>query len=416
MKKLISLLLALMMCLSLLPLTALAAEEELIETTEETSEETAEEATEESTEETGNEAAEEATEEAPASLDGASTKATSGSCGDNLTWTLKAGVLTISGTGTMTDYSPLSDTPAAPWNSSKASIRTVEIGDGVTSIGAYAFRDCTALWRVTLPDGITRIGDQAFQNCNALKSIDIPDSLTSLGDAVFYNCTSLTSVTIPGGVKSIEPSLFSGCTALESVTIQDGVESIGYYAFENCTALKSMTFPDSVASIGGNAFSGCTALESITLPNSITTIQNYAFEGCTALTAVHYEGSEQEKTAIKIGSGNTPLEQAVWECATQGISISAATVVIGKKTDGSIAVTVKLDGATLTEGTDYTVATTETDGSISVTVTGCNDYCDKATASLDYIPGDVNGDGAVTIQDVLTLLKYVASIADIIIY
>lgn len=76
MKKLISLLLALMMCLSLLPLTALAAEEELIETTEETSEETAEEATEESTEE--------ASEEAPASLDGASTKATSGSCGDAL--------------------------------------------------------------------------------------------------------------------------------------------------------------------------------------------------------------------------------------------------------------------------------------------------------------------------------------------
>lgn len=391
MKKLISLLLVLMMFLSLLSLTALATEEEFIETTEEMSEEPAEEATEESTEEASNEPIEESTEETFASLDGASATATSGSCGDALTWTLKAGELTISGTGEMTDYS--SSNP--PWSSSGARVKKVVINAGVTSIGDRAFIECTALGSITLPDGMTRIGVNAFYECKALESVDIPDSVTSLGSGAFYCCTSLTSVTIPGGVTSLEASLFNGCSALESITIPDGVKSIGFFAFSGCTELKSITLPASVASIGARAFNGC-----------------------SALTTVHYKGSEQGKAAISIGSGNTPLGEAVWECATQAVSasISAAKIVIGKKSDGSIAVTVKLNGTTLTEGTDYSVETTEKDGNISVTVTGRNDYFGIATASLDYIPGDVNNDGKTNIMDVLTLLKYVAGISGSVVY
>ncbi len=159
-------------------------------------------------------------------------------------------------------------------------------GKKVTSIGSYAFEDCTSLTSITIPDSVTSIGGSAFYNCTSLTSITIPESVTSIGHGAFEGCTSLTSITIPDSVTSIWGSAFSGCTSLTSITIPDSVTSIGDSAFYNCTSLTSITIPESVTSIWYEAFSGCTSLTSITIPESVTSIGDEAFSGCTSLTSI----------------------------------------------------------------------------------------------------------------------------------
>ena len=160
------------------------------------------------------------------------------------------------------------------------------IGEGVTSIGDYAFENCRSLTSITIPNSVTSIGDYAFRGCIGLTSITIPNSVTSIGGSVFYGCSSLTSVTIPNSVTSIEDSAFKGCIGLTSITIPNSVTSIGDQVFCNCTGLTSVAIPNSVTSIGFLAFSGCTSLSSVTIPNSVTSIGGSAFHGCTSLSSV----------------------------------------------------------------------------------------------------------------------------------
>ena len=139
----------------------------------------------------------------------------SGSCGENVTWTLTAdGTLTISGTGAMTDYTYDS---RSPWYSCRGAIKRVVIQQGVTSIGNWAFWDCSGLTSVTIPDGVTSIGGDAFSGCTSLTSVAIPSSVTEIGGSAFSGCTGLTSVTIPDSVTSIDGYAFSGCDSLTDV-------------------------------------------------------------------------------------------------------------------------------------------------------------------------------------------------------
>ena len=199
-----------------------------------------------------------------------------GKCGDNVTYSLdtETGVLTISGTGDMADYSTY-----RPFDDNN-SVESVIIENGVTSIGGGVFEYCTSLISVTIPNSVTSIGDSAFFGCTSLTSVTIPNSVTSIGDSAFYNCTSLTSVTIPNTVTSIGDSAFYNCTSLTGVTIPDSVTSIGRSAFSTCKSLISVTIPNSVTSIGRSAFSNCTSLKSVTIPNSVTSIGDYAFYVC----------------------------------------------------------------------------------------------------------------------------------------
>ena len=128
------------------------------------------------------------------------------------------------------------------------------IGEGVTSIGNFAFSDCSSLTSVTIPESVTSIGQKAFYGCTNLLSITIPSSVTSIGGYAFKNCTGLTSVTIPSSVTSIGERAFNYCSRLTSITITEGVKSIGEYAFYGCTHLLSITIPSSVTSIGNGAF------------------------------------------------------------------------------------------------------------------------------------------------------------------
>jgi len=172
---------------------------------------------------------------------------TSGTCGENVTWELKDGVLTISGTGAMTDYN---------WNCpfEDMDFSRVVIADGVTSIGAYVFADCTALSDVSIADSVTSIGERAFFRCYRLTSVTIPDSVTSLGAATFQGCSALTSVTLPSGMKSIPESAFRACAALISVSIPSSVTTVENRAFQECLSLSAVFLPESVTEIGEDLF------------------------------------------------------------------------------------------------------------------------------------------------------------------
>ena len=96
--------------------------------------------------------------------------------------------------------------------------QTVEIGTNVTSIGFYAFSDCSGLTSMTIPSSVTSIGQYAFSNCSRLTSVTIPEGVTSIGSYAFEGCIGLTSVTIPSSVTSIGERTFYSCTSLTSMT------------------------------------------------------------------------------------------------------------------------------------------------------------------------------------------------------
>ncbi|MBQ2992367.1 MAG: leucine-rich repeat protein, partial [Alistipes sp.] len=195
-------------------------------------------------------------------------------------------------------------------------LTSVTIPDSVTTIGEYAFRDCSSLTSITIPDSVTMIWESAFGGCNALKAFygkfasadnrclivdgvlnsfapaglteyTIPDSVTTIGGYTFQYCSALTSVTIPDSVTSIECCAFESCSSLTSVTIPDSVTTIGNFAFSDCSALTNVTIGNGVTEIGNSAFRDCSSLTSVTIPDSVTTIGEYAFYSCSALKEVY---------------------------------------------------------------------------------------------------------------------------------
>lgn len=244
----------------------------------------------------------------------------SGTCGDNLTWTLDdEGTLTISGSGQMSNYDC---NDSAPWYSSRSSIKTVIIEEGVTSIGNCAFEDCSSLASITIPKGVTGMGDYTFDGCNNLKCITIQEGVTEIGEGVFIGCSNLESITIPESVTSIGGSAFYGCSNLESITIPKSVISIGNGAFNECGGLTAIlvdvnntmysstngvlfdkqqsiiiqypsgksdsnySLPESVTEIGDHALSSCDNLLKVSLPESVTCIGEYAFNECSSLADI----------------------------------------------------------------------------------------------------------------------------------
>ncbi len=248
----------------------------------------------------------------------------SGTCGEGLTWTLEGGVLSIEGTGRMENYA----TEASPWYSYHAEIQSIQIGDGVTCIGDWAFYNCNQATSVTIPEGVTYIGESAFESCRELTGLSLPDSLSSdedywygyygigysafkdcrklasieitgdIGGSAFVDCSALSSVVIKGGVKYIEDYAFQGCANLTSLTISEGVVNIGNYAFSGCTGLTTVTLPESLEGygLGSYLFSGCTGLTSVKIPEGVNHIGSGAFYDCANLTDVSLSASLTEIT------------------------------------------------------------------------------------------------------------------------
>ena len=159
------------------------------------------------------------------------------------------------------------------------------IKDAATSIGDSAFDGCSALTTLSLGENITTIGDYAFQSCRNLTNVTIPQSVTSIGRQAFY-LTDLNTLTIKGPINSMGYAAFAGCTNLTSLSLYDGIQTIGEAAFLNSTSLEAVTIPQSVTSIGAYAFANCSNLRTITIPEKVTTIESDTFTGCSHLESI----------------------------------------------------------------------------------------------------------------------------------
>lgn len=275
-----------------------------------------------------------------------SAESDTGVCGENLTWTFEDGVLTISGTGEMTNFV---SGKTAGWveKKYKNKIEKVIVNEGVTTIGKSAFASHSKLTSVQLPQSLTVINDYAFQLCWGLTEITIPDGVTNIGNSVFNGCKNLGTIQIGAGLEKYGNQSFDDlnnlsrfvvssandhytsdtygvlydkektklliCPAqinIEKYEIPDTVTAVNAYAFKNCTKLKSIVVGDNVKTLSQWAFYGCSNLNEITIPVSVTSIGKGVFADCNKLTDVHYVGTEEEWLRISIGENNTQLDNA----------------------------------------------------------------------------------------------------------
>ena len=162
-------------------------------------------------------------------------------------------------------------------------IRSVTIPQSVTSIGKRAFDGCSALTTLSLGEKIKTIGNYAFENCTSLTGVTIPQSVTSIGYYAFEGCTNLNPLTIKGPITSMGNYAFAGSTYLTSLTLYDDIQTIGNFAFLGSTSLKTVTLPKNLTSIGEYAFARCSELESITIPENVKTINPKTFADCSKL-------------------------------------------------------------------------------------------------------------------------------------
>ena len=241
----------------------------------------------------------------------------SGNCGktgDNVTYVLTQNnddttnptyTLTIKGNGEMADFKESDNVERAPWIAQKEKITAVTIENGVTYVGAYAFDHCKKLTQITIQAQLNSIGKGAFCDCEGLTSIEIPKTVTSIGISAFSGCKGLSNIEIPETVVSIGGAAFNGCTGLTSIKIPATVTSIEEYTFNGCSELKNVEIPRNVASIGKCAFSECGKLESIEIPQNVTSIGEYAFSSCKTLASIKIPAKVTSiSTGILFGCSN----------------------------------------------------------------------------------------------------------------
>ncbi|MCR4645880.1 MAG: leucine-rich repeat protein [Oscillospiraceae bacterium] len=195
-----------------------------------------------------------------------------GSCGSNAEWSFDGNsTLTISGTGAMADYESASDTP---WYDIRSSIEHIVVKEGMTSIGANAFRFCAFLQDVTLPEGLTVIGDSAFYS-SGVSAVNFPDSLEEIGASAFAD-TRLTEAELPQHLTTVGENAFYACTALQQVIIPESTDYIGTGAFFQCEALDKVTVLNIDCQIGGGEETGTTITAGTLIGYPSSTAEKYA--------------------------------------------------------------------------------------------------------------------------------------------
>lgn len=222
----------------------------------------------------------------------------SGSCSENISYTLDSdGLLIISGTGAMQNYTVIS---ASPFYAIRESIKNVIIKEGITSIGSNSFYMPKSLESISIPSTLTLVEKNALRFTSSLNAVYIDDIKTwcninfaneqcnplYYAHNLYLNSELVTDLIIPSTVEHIKDFCFYNCTSIKSISFEKGVKSVGNYVFSNCSNLSYISFNDDLTSIGISAFYNCHLLSNFTLPKKLETIGAYAFYNCLSITNV----------------------------------------------------------------------------------------------------------------------------------
>ena len=220
--------------------------------------------------------------------------------GENLRWTLdNNGVLTITGSGAMKDY-PRYENQRPDWYlNHKDSIRSVVLDNKITHIGDYAFDGCTSIKSVrytgytgnagvALPESVTTIGVHAFSDTGVTGTLKLPEHLTEIDSLAFYHCRKLNGeLKLPDTVKEIGGFAFNRCGFTGKLKLPANLENIGNDAFESCSGLTGkLTFPSKMNEIDFSIFHE-TGITEVVIPSSIKTVRDFAFDSCMNLKKVY---------------------------------------------------------------------------------------------------------------------------------
>ena len=295
--------------------------------------------------------------------------ASSGTCGQNMTWVLDDdGKLSISGTGAMTSH---------PWTASE--VKKVVIEEGVTNIGSSAFAGCSELTSVIIPENVVNIGDYAFQDCKKLAEITIPNGTIKLGEYVFYNCTALKDIQIADSVTSLGYSVFSGCSSLIEITLPKG--------------LTTLLSADSHNYDSRGQFYGCYSLKRVIFPDDITSISYYSVPSSTSAQLIVRAGSTTATTLSKLTNGNSQKLTSLdspdfrWKQTVDGDGNASLTITAYVGTDKQVSVPAIIDDAEVTALNDnfFKDNTTITRVSLPITLTSIGNYAFSGCTALQQV-------------------------------
>ena len=229
-------------------------------------------------------------------------------------------------------------------------LTSVSVGNGVQSIGKYAFEACNSLNNLQI-GSVNYIDERAFGNCTSLTSIELPNNLISIGQGAFAFCKALTSVDLGNSVEDIGTQAFVLCESLSSIILPNTVKYIGVHAFSNSPKLATVSIGNSVTTIDKSAFYNCKSLKSITIPASVDSIGDQAFNKTDLLTVITKIENPFELYALKIGFRT--FSEETYKNAT--LYVPSGTIKKYKETEGW------KDFANIIEGDPSAISSTSMD-------------------------------------------------------
>ena len=335
------------------------------------------------------------------------------------------------------------------------SLKTVVFSDSLNQINYEAFSGCTSLKTINLPDSITSIGEDAFRNCSVLTGVELPEDLTFIGNRAFAGCTKIDSIILPEQLKTISNQVFAG-TAISDIIIPASVETmytyiynpVGFnyynsalYGMENLT---KVTFADGMTTVPENALLDCAYIEEVVIYDcneSLETMKTTATEKDFKLTVLPCSGCHHRITEIRntieatcsangytgdtcckdcgiiIEKGTETEKTAHTEVPVKGFDSDCAKTGLTDGTKCSIcnAVIKSQDEIPVKEHTfgNWTLVKNPTiteEGMEERKCSVCDETETRAVAKIEYLIGDVNGDGKITAADARIVLRVSAKL------